>query len=145
MRKYEKPVIIANDSLAEGVYAASGDAPSAVDPDCYTVTANIHQRPETGREDYRIQVNGHHNAADGHHSGEQHLFLSFNQPVNFSFTNGANGTCVGGNGTSTIEISYNYHNNANDNIGLGDVVVTSGDGLAITGARLTCNYNCGQH
>ena len=139
MKKYEKPVLLVNESLAEGVYAASGDT---VDGDCYTVTAYIHQTPETGREDYRIQVNGVHAAGDGHHSGEQHLFLSFNQPVTYS---SSNGTLVSGDNTSTIEIKYNYHNNGNDNIGLGDVVVTSGDGLSITGAKLTCNYDCGQH
>lgn len=139
MKKYDKPVILVNESLAEGVYAASGEQ---LDQNCYTVKAYIHQTPETGREDYRIQVDATHAAGDGHHSGEQHLFLSFNQPVTYS---SSQGTLVGGDGTSTIEIQYNYHNNGNDHIGLGDVVVTSEAGLAITGSKLTCNYNCGQH
>lgn len=139
MKKYDKPVILVNESLAEGVYAASGDQ---VGGDCYTTTARIHQTPETGRGDFRIQVDGKHAASDGHHSGEQHLFLSFNQNVTYK---GSNGTLVGGDGTSTIEIKYNYHNNGNDNIGLGDVIVESESGLSVTGAKLTCNYNCGQH
>ena len=42
-------------------------------------------------------------------------------------------------------ISYGYHNNAQDNVGLGDVVVQADSGLAITGAQLSCNYDCGQH
>lgn len=137
--KYEKPIAIENDELAEGVYAASG---SVVGNDCYTVSAYIHQSPEIGRGDYRIQVNGVHAASNGHHSGEQILTLNFNQPVDYSWSNG---TLVGGNGTSTINIKYNYHNNGNDNIGLGDIVVTADDGLAITGAVLSCNYDCGQH
>lgn len=137
--KYEKPIAIENDELAEGVYAASG---SVVGNDCYTVSAYIHQTPETGRGDYRIQVNGVHATYNGHHSGEQILTLTFNQPVDYSWSNG---TLVGGNGTSTINIKYNYHNNGNDNIGLGDIVVTADDGLAITGAVLSCNYDCGQH
>ena len=41
MKDYVKPVVLVNEELAEGVYAASGS-------DCYTVTTNIHQRPETG-------------------------------------------------------------------------------------------------
>ena len=137
--KYVKPIVLANEELAEGVYAASGDVTGN---DCYTVSAYIHQTPEIGRGDYRIQVNGVHAAANGHHSGEQVLTLTFNQPVEYS---SSNGTLVSGSGTSSINIKYNYHNNGNDNIGLGDVVVTSDDGLAITGAMLSCNYDCGQH
>ena len=137
--KYEKPIVIANEELSEGIYAASGDV---IGDNCYTVSAYIHQTPEIGRGDYRIQVNGVHAASNGHHSGEQVLTLTFNQPVEYS---SSNGTLVNGSGTSSINIKYNYHNNGNDNIGLGDVVVTSDDGLAITGAMLSCNYNCGQH
>lgn len=139
MKSYEEPVLVDNEEVFEGVYAASG---SIAGSDCYTVTAYIHQTPEAGRGDYRIQVNGTHAAADGHHSGEQVLSLSFNQPVVYS---SSNGTLLSGSGTSTIRIKYNYHNNANDNIGLGDVVVTSDPGLALIGYVLTCNYDCGQH
>lgn len=138
-KNYEKPIVITSEEYAEGVYAASG---SVIGNDCYTVTAYIHQSPETGRGDYRIQVNGVHTAANGHHSGEQVLTLSFNKPVVYS---SSNGVLVSGDGTSAISIKYNYHNNGNDNIGLGDIVVTADDGLAITGAVLSCNYDCGQH
>ena len=142
MKDYVKPIVLANEELAEGVYAASGDAGNG--GDCYTVTAYIHQTPELGREDYRIQVNGVH-AAVGHHSTGQELILYFNQPVNYQFCNGAEATLVSGDGTSELRLAYSYHNNENDNIGLGDVVVTSGDGLAVSGAVLKCNYTCGQH
>lgn len=134
MKDYVKPVVLVNEELAEGVYAASGS-------DCYTVTANIHQRPETGRGDYRIQVDATHAAADSHHSGKQVLILSFNQAVEYS---SSNGKLVSGSGTC-ISIEYEYHSNANGNIGLGDVVVKSDAGLAVTGAILTCNHDCGQH
>ena len=40
MAKYEKPMVIANDELAEGVFAASG---------CYTVTWKKHQDNQEGR------------------------------------------------------------------------------------------------
>lgn len=134
MKDYVKPVVLAAEDTAEGVYAASGD-------DCYTVTARIHQRPETGRGDFRIQVDGVHAAGDGHHSGEQTLYLYFNQPVEYSSSNG-NGYSEEG---TTLVIYYSYHNNGNDNIGLGDVCVISDAGLEVTGAMLTCNHDCGQH
>lgn len=136
MKNYVKPVVLSNDELAEGVYAASGAGEN-----CYTVTTNIHQKPETGRGDYRIQVDGKHNAIN-HHSTAQTLILYFNQNVEYV---SSNGTCVGGSGTTQLSISYGYHNNQVDNIGLGDVVVTSDAGLAVTGAQLTCNYTCDQH
>ena len=83
MSKYVKPVISLDEGMAEGVYAASG---------CYTVTTNIHQKPETGRGDYRIQVNGVH-AAD-HTKKAQTLTITFNQEVTYS---SSNGTLVGSN------------------------------------------------
>ena len=141
MKTYVKPIVLVNEELAEGVYAASGIADGG-DEDCYTVSAYIHQTPETGREDYRIQVNGVHAAGNGHHSGVQVLTLFFNQDVNYV---DSNGDLDSGDGSSSISIRYSYHNNPQDNIGLGDVIVTSGEGLAVTEAVLSCNYNCGQH
>ena len=141
MKKYEKPAVMLTDGIAEGVYMASGDGAGS-GSDCYTVTARIHQKPETGRGDFRIQVDGKHAADDNHHSGEQVLVLYFNQAVTYS---SSNGSLKSGDGTDTIEITYNYHNNAYDNIGLGDVVVQSEAGLTVTGAQLICNHDCGQH
>lgn len=135
MYGYSKPIVIQNEELAEGVYAASGS-------DCYSVTGFIHQIPEYGRGDYRIQVNGVHNASDGHHSGEQVLTLNFTIPVTYK---SSNGSLVGGNGTNSIQIRYNYHNNQTDNIGLGDVIVEADAGLAVVGGELSCNHDCGQH
>lgn len=135
MKKYEKPMIFVSADTAEGVYLASGD-------DCYTVTWNIHQRPETGRGDYRIQFNAAHAAGDGHHSGEQTLVIFFNQPVVYV---SSNGSLHYGDGTTCLEIKFNYHNNASDNIGMGDVVVTADAGLDITDAYMKCNHDCGQH
>ena len=93
-----------------------------------------------GRGDYRIQVNGRHEAADGHHSGQQVLTMNFNQPVTYV---SSNGTLSAGDGTSTIDITYTYHNNGNDNIGLGEVIVQSEQGLEVTGSTLSCNHDCG--
>ncbi len=115
MTDYKKPVVVGCDDVAEGVYAASG---------CYTVTTNIHQRPEFGRGDYRIQVNA-----------RQLLTLGFNQPVEYS---GSNGTPVLTSG-SEIKIAFSYWNNPKDNIGMGDVIVTSEAGLSVTYAYMTDN------
>jgi len=136
MKKYERPVIIANSDLAEGVYAGSGGA------ECYTIDAYIHQKPQEGRGDYRIQLNAVHAANDNHHGSAQILTISFNQPVEYV---SSNGSLAGGNNSAALVVNFSYHSNANDNIGLGELVVKSDPGLAITGSSLGCNYDCGQH
>ena len=120
-----KPMIQAVDDLAEGVYMASGDG------DCYTTEAKIHQRPETGRGDYRIQVDAHHNA--DHNSKSQQLEISFNQPVTYKSCNANGASLASGNGTNTLFINMTYWNNHTDNIGFGDLVVESDAGLSISG------------
>lgn len=134
MTNYEKPVVLANDDVAEGVYAASG---------CYTVSAYITQTPETGRETYCVHLDAVHMAE--HHSTQQVVDLSFNQSVDFEWCNAADCSCSG-SGSSTLSLTFSYHANEIENHGLGDVYLKSGDGLAITGVECTfCNGVCDQH
>ena len=128
MSNYSKPVISIDDGMAEGVYTASGAGSTG----CYSATAYIHQTPQTGRGDYRIQVNGQHHA--DHTKEAQVLTVSFNQ--NVTYVSGGAGL-ISGNGTTTLIIKLGYHQNPNDNIGLGDLVVKSDLGLAITGISIT--------
>ncbi len=123
MSNYSKPVISIDDGMAEGVYAASG---------CYTASAYIHQAPETGRGDYRIQVNGQHKS--DHTKEAQVLTISFNQ--NVTYVSGGAGL-ISGDGTTTLKVKLSYHQNPTDNIGFGDLIVTSEPGLAITGVSIT--------
>lgn len=129
MNRYESPMLFTNEELSEGVYLASGDALAG---GCYTASATIHQTPQAGRGDYRIQVNGQHNA--DHTREAQTLTISFNLPVTYS---SSGGTYVSGSGTQTLVINYGYHQNPTDNIGLGDLVVTADAGLAVTSVSIT--------
>ena len=122
---YSKPVAVPVEDMAEGVYMASGSG-------CYTASAYIHQTPQTGRGDYRIQVNGVHSA--DHTRETQWLHITFNQPVTYE---SSNGTIQSGDGTNTLVIEYHYHQNPSDNIGLGDLVVQADAGLAVTGVSIT--------
>lgn len=125
MSNYSKPIISIDNGMAEGVYAASG---------CYDTTAYIHQTPQTGRGDYRIQVNGKHSSTADHTTESQILTISFNQ--NVTYVSGGAGL-ISGDGTSTLKIKLSYHQNPGDNIGFGDLVVTADEGLAITGVSIT--------
>ena len=128
MTNYSKPIVTVDAGMAEGVYTASGDTAEG----CYTATAYIHQFPQTGRGDYRIQVNGKHKA--DHTKEAQVLTISFNQ--NVTYVSGGAGL-IDGNGTTTLKIKLSYHQNPNDNIGFGDLVVTSDAGLAILSVSIT--------
>lgn len=130
MSTYSRPVISVDAGMAEGVYAASGTTPG-----CYTVKAWIHQTPETGRGDYRIQVQAQH--ASDHTKTAQILTISFNQNVTYVSCNGNGASYVSGNGTTVLKVNLGYYQNPNDNIGFGDLVVTSDAGLAITGVSIT--------
>ena len=125
MKQYSKPVVSIDNGLAEGVYAASGAG-------CYKASAYSQQTPQTGRGDYRIQVNGHHNA--DHTKESQVLTISFNQ--NVTYVSGGAGLSSG-DGTPTLTIRLSYHQNPTDNIGFGDLVVTSDAGLSITGVSIS--------
>lgn len=120
-----KPTVIAINDLSEGIYAASGKG-------CYTASAYIHQKPEIGRGDYRIQINGIHKAQ--HTKETQYLQISFNLPVIYK---SSNGQYLNGSNTNTLLIQYNYHQNPNDNIGLGDLCVEANEGLIVTNIKIT--------
>ena len=87
----------------------------------YTCNAHINQRPEVGRDDYRIQVNAQHHG--DHTCNEQILTMVFNHPA--TFVNCSNGSLHGPNNKSEIKVKLRYHNNPNDNIGMGDFTVKS--------------------
>ncbi len=134
MKKYERPVVLVNEELAEGVYAASGYNGG----DCYVITAEIKQTPELGRENYTIQCDADHITT--HHGTSQLMTISFNQPVTYVWSNGS---LDSGDNTNCLKIVYNYHNNGYETgIGLGELFVKSEEGLAITGVVLGCNETC---
>ena len=64
----------------------------------------------------------------------QVLTISFNQ--NVTYVSGGAGLSSG-DGTPTLTIRLSYHQNPTDNIGFGDLVVTSDAGLSITGVSIS--------
>lgn len=137
MKEYKKPIIMVNSDVAEGVYANSGD--------CYTFKATIIQWPEEGKQTYTIKIDGNHSATDGHHSSERIVMIVFNQPVTYVSSNAVSAS---GSGTNTLKLTYvqtggSYHNNAVENIGLGNLEVLSATGLEINSTSCTyCGENC---
>ena len=113
------------NELAEGIYMASGES-------CYAVTAKIHQKPETGRGDYRIKIEGKHIA--NHTKDTQVLHIYFNLPVEYKESSGR---LLQGDGSNSLHIQYHYHQNPTDHLSLGDLAVRAEPGLSITKASIT--------
>ena len=133
MNNYKKPVVLANEELSEGVYAASGGQATS---ECWTASARIHQKPETGRGDYRIQVDCAHTNPDMHRSGAI-VTIVFNQSVEVTWPGGGI-TAITGSGSS-IELEFDIGTyNPNENKGWGDLCVTSDAGLEILDVGIRC-------
>lgn len=70
MKKYEKPIVVINEELAEGVYAASG---------CWTTSGASRQESVSARKDWRFQVNGSH--IDEAHAAKVYITFVFDQKI----------------------------------------------------------------
>ena len=126
MANYSKPMVTVDQGLAEGVYADSGSK-------CYTATAYIHQHPETGRGDYRIQVKAEH---DADHTNIGQIFtFTFNQEV--TCKESSLGTVEGSATGRVIKIKRTIMSNFKESIGGGSLVVESEAGLAAPDVSVT--------
>lgn len=142
MKKYERPVVMVNEELAEGVYAASGAT-------CYLVDGFGCQKPYsiegTNMKAWTVHVDGEHNDP-GHHSSYREVTIVFNYPV-WVEKYESNTTLISGDGTNTIVVSLNHHNGFVDTIGLSGLVVKvdkSITDLRVVSAKISnCNMTCG--
>ena len=110
-----------NRALKVNVSHSGGGSGGDKGSSCYSCSAQINQRPEVGRDDFRIQINAQHHG--DHSCDEQTLTIIFNHPA--TFISCSNGSLNSGNNTTKIQVKLRYHNNANDNIGMGDFIVKS--------------------
>ena len=70
MKNYEKPVILANDELAEGVYLGSGE------PDCWTIDAHVAQEWNGSHKIFEVTI--------VHSTGLQHISTASNVTLTFN-------------------------------------------------------------
>lgn len=139
MQNYSKPLVLANEELAEGVYAASGaeSTPSApAVSDCWTATARIHQTPQTGRGDYRLQVDCTH-TNPGMHWSSYRLTINFNQDITY-VSCGASVSLESCIGSTLVLVGGPGNHNPNEHHGYGDLIVTSDAGLKVESVGIEC-------
>ena len=144
MKNYEKPIVMINEELAEGVYAASG----ATGAGCMDVKAYISQNPTMNYAGkWVVWIESNHDKSlyggDGHTASGITVTLYFNQAVtcdgDFYQSENIPYTVTGGNGTSTLTVHFDADvPNAGTKF-WGQIYVSSGEGLALNGATITCH------
>lgn len=82
MKKYEKPIVMINEDLAEGVYAASG-APAGYDSsDCWVIIHNGETSNSVPSESAReFQFNANHASLDVGHAPDSVWVVNFSQTI----------------------------------------------------------------
>lgn len=131
MKNYEKPVVLANNEMSEGVYAASGD--------CYTCEASVNQAPELGQDCYVVRVKLVHNATDGHHSNTRRVTINFDQVV--TYVKATSCSLYAGDNSTSLTVQTVHHNNASETIELTDLYIKSSIAPSIN--SVNCVY-CGR-
>lgn len=100
--KYEKPVVLVNEELAEGVYAASG---AELSTDCWTVDAVSVQ--DWNGSHHVFEVRCSHSTSVVHISTKTDVKLTFDQPLTDAYSEF---TCSFSGSTATV--SRELHANA---------------------------------
>ena len=131
-KKYEKPMALVNNDLAESVYMASGEASNT----CYSPTVTPDQTPAPGRNTYTFRIRAPHNG--DHTTNQQEVIISFNEPV--TFIRAENNQCISGDNSTTLHISCNRFNNGTDNFEflLEVQAVQEVPNLSVTGCVIVC-------
>jgi len=135
MKKYVKPMVLVNEELAEGVYAASG---------CLTASINLVNTDTNGSANKaRFNVRLDHKSDDAHISQKQKVVIKFNTAVNVVETGGS--TVTGGNGTDTVTLVFaSYLQNYTDGRDYTVVVepVTAGISATAITAYVVSSEDC---
>lgn len=139
MKKYEKPMVLVNDELAEGVYAASG---------CMETDIKV---TSTSNQDREFRVYFKHTSADHGNEGRA-TTITFNKPV--EIVNIDSVTSYSGSGTSVITVvrsGSGQYQNGNSNWGCDFFIkVKTTDGtdpstITATATATDAGYQCAIH
>ena len=136
MKTYEKPMVLATEELAEGVYAASG----AVEDEgaCWTVTVELQQRVEANKIIYRVYAV--HPKGLAHISNGTEIVIVFNKAIQEAYYDGGSAVISG----NTLTLIREQHGNAygeGDNFNAGVTIIADDvDTLSIVGTpTISCS------
>ncbi len=128
MKNYEKPVVVVNEGLAEGVYAASGSVRAIGDDGCWQVDVSF-----TAHADHcEVQIACVHPNPNPTHASSITVEIVFNKSVMYNDKEvGSVLTLVGGPGTS----------NSNENV-TWNIQVYAADGNNAGVSIVSATYDC---
>lgn len=104
MLTYQKPIVLLNEDLAEGVYAASGSA-----GDCWTITQKTTQ--DWNGQAHVYEIGATHTSAVSHFSEALVVKFVFSSVVTSAWAEGAGNYTVEGIGTTTLTVTRTHHAN----------------------------------
>ena len=130
MKKYERPVVLVNEELAEGVYAASGA--NAIQVGCWTASGAGRQESVTARTDWRFQIDGYHIAEA--HAAKVYITFVFDQDISTADFSGYPKCSLSGK-TAVFELS-NLSGGVNGNEAFGGAALNVETVNAVTAVTL---------
>lgn len=133
MKNYVSPVILENDELAEGIFAAgSGEVDYDNDPNCWTVKVDLAQVvAHEGYANFRIQANHPNNLV--HISSQSSVVITFSQPITSAVFEGFDVEVAGCVVTTTRVSHGNSYNSADQYNSLLKVYCADPASLTIVG------------
>lgn len=133
MKKYERPIVLVNEELAEGVYAASGGA--EVTSDCWTVNVTKDQEDAGGYSTYRVAAT--HSNSVTHISTKTVVTVVFDGTVTSAEYEGFDVSVSGNTVTLTRESHANaYYSGDNFN----SLLKVWPKGLSVTSSGISCTH-----
>lgn len=131
-KEYCCPDVIVNDSISEGVYAASGDV------ECWTIDVTLAQADAGGYANFRVSAK--HNPGGRHISSQTEFTVTFNKNITNAYCEG-NAISVAGN---VVKVTRELHGNAygnGDNFNvLLNVYADDLAGLAVVDKSIVCTH-----
>ena len=135
MKNYEKPVVVVNEGLAEGVYAASG-AHWLLNVDDTTEVV-----PTEGKNIIKVEVVGNTGIVDDTNDKGVTVTLTFDQTVSVFFEDQGSATSV--NGTNPVTIFFGNawcrHEGGNAQTLMCKIKVAPATAV-VTGKVVTCSH-----
>ncbi len=133
MKNYEKPMVMVNESVAEGVYAASGD--------CWTTYSSSDPQPYV--DGYHIfQIICKHDNQVGHDVKSFTAVITFNDAITAVENMNVGTASYSGNTVSIIRNNFGNGENIGDTVEFKVKVSTGNEAttkaLAITGISYSC-------
>lgn len=135
MKNYEKPVVLANEELAEGVYAASGVSSA----DCWSIDAYSVQ--DWNGQHHVFEVRIVHSDQVQHISTQSTAVLTFNNTVTDAYTEGNCQASFSGNTVTVVRTlhanAYQSGDNATYKVWVKAADEATTKGLTITGKSIS--------